>query len=112
MRNRGKVPLLIAVALFTGVAMADDKPLDVTITVVESPADLPASVTKTIELPLAAAAHAHEHAPHGLDAANEAHEHGREFGQDIAEEAKAKHGNTEGGSGKGRGRGRGRGGPP
>src|SRR5688572_4249546 len=46
---------LLLVFLFSaGVAMADDRALDVTIKVVESPADLPGAVTKNIQLPPAA----------------------------------------------------------
>jgi hypothetical protein len=82
--------LFIAVALIAGVAMADDKPLDVTITVVESPADLPDAVTKTIELPSTASDRARESAQHGLDTANQARALGRQFGQSIADEAKTK----------------------
>lgn len=88
--------LFLAAALVAGLAVADDKPLDVTITVVESPADLPAAVTKTIELPAAAADQARERSQPGLERANEARSMGREFGQSIAEEAKSK------GQGKGR----------
>jgi hypothetical protein len=73
-----------------GAAVADDKPLDVTITVVESPGDLPAAVTKTIELPPAASDRARERSQHGLERANEARALGREFGQSIAEQAKSK----------------------
>lgn len=75
---------------FVGGAMADDKPLDVTITVVESPGDLPAAVTKTIELPPSASDRARERAQHGLETANEARTLGREFGQSIAQQAKSK----------------------
>ena len=93
-----RMPKLFLAAVFlAAVAMADDEPLDVTITVVDSPADLPAAVTKTIELPAAAADHAQERAQHGLDTANQARALGREFGQSIAEEAKTK--------GKGNGKG-------
>jgi hypothetical protein len=52
--------LILAVLLSSGVAMADDKALDVTIKVVESPADLPSAVTRTIKLPPAAAQKARE----------------------------------------------------
>ena len=82
--------LLLAALSLVGGAMADDKPLDVTITVVESPDDLPAAVTKTIELPPVASDRAHERAQHGLETANEARTLGRESGQSIAEEAKSK----------------------
>jgi len=52
---------LLFVLLFpAGVAMADDKALDVTIRVLESPVDLPSAVTKTIQLPPAAAQKARE----------------------------------------------------
>jgi hypothetical protein len=86
-----KASLLIAAAfVVAGAAMADDKPLDVTITVVESPADLPDAVTKTIALPPAASDRAHERAQPGLDTANQARTLGREFGQSIAEQAKTK----------------------
>lgn len=86
---------ILATAFFAGLAMADDQPLDVTIRVVESPADLPAAVTKTIELPPTASERARERSQHGLERANEARALGREAGQSIAEEAKSK--------GKGRG---------
>lgn len=82
--------LFLAAAFVTGFAMADDQPLDVTIRVVESPADLPAAVTKTIELPPAAADRAREAAQHGLDTANQARSLGSELGHDIADEAKTK----------------------
>ena len=82
----------IAVLFFAGVAMADDKPLDVTIKVVESPADLPTAVTKTIELPPSASDRARERSQHGLETANQARTLGREFGQSIAEAAKNKGG--------------------
>jgi hypothetical protein len=82
--------LLLAAICLVGGVMADDKPLDVTITVVESPGDLPATVTRTIELPPAASDRARERAQHGLETANEARALGREFGQSIAEEAKSK----------------------
>lgn len=84
---------LVAAALVTGIgiAVADDQPpLDVTITVVESPADLPAAVTTTIPLPPSAAARAHERGQPGLDTADQAHTLGRTFGQNIADEAKTK----------------------
>lgn len=67
-----KFSLLIATTLFTGVAMADDKPLDVTIQVFESPTDLPVAVTKKIQLPPNAAERARERAQRGLDIANDA----------------------------------------
>lgn len=82
------VPLLL---LSGGVAFAD-QPLDVTIRVVNSPADLPAAVTKTIELPAAAADVARDHAAKGLGTANQAREQGRDFGQAVAEEAKNRRG--------------------
>lgn len=82
----------VAMFLFAGIAMADDKPLDVTISVVQSPNDLPAAVTKTIELPAAASDVARERSAKGLDTANQAREFGRDFGQGIAEEAKARRG--------------------
>lgn len=87
-----KTCLFIAAVFVAGIAMADEKPLDVTITVVESPADLPDAVTKTIELPASvpADARARDSAQHGLDTANQARALGREFGQSIADEAKTK----------------------
>lgn len=95
-----KANLFLAAAFVAGFAMADDSALDVTITVVDSPGDLPAAVTKTIELPAAAADHAGnragEHAQPGFDSANQARTLSHEFGQNIADEAKT----------KGRGRGR------
>lgn len=84
--------ITVAMFLFAGIAMADDKPLDVTISVVQSPNDLPAAVTKTIELPAAASDVARERSAKGLDTANQAREHGRAFGQGIAGEAKARRG--------------------
>jgi hypothetical protein len=80
------IVLFMACAL-SGVAVADDT-LDVTISVVGSPNDLPAAVTKTIELPAAASDMARDRAAKGLDTANQARERGREFGQSIAEDAK------------------------
>ena len=82
--------LLLAAICLVGGAMADDKPLDVTITVVESPGDLPAAVTRRIELPPAASDRARDRAQNGLETANEARALGRETGQSIAEEAKSK----------------------
>lgn len=82
----------VATLLFAGVAMADDQPLDVTISVVQSPNDLPAAVTKTIELPVEASDVARERAAKGLDAANQAREFGRTLGQGIADEAKTRRG--------------------
>ncbi len=82
----------VAVFLFVGIALADDQPLDVTISVVQSPNDLPAAVTKTIELPAVASDVARERSGKGLDTANQAREFGRTFGQGIAEEAKARRG--------------------
>jgi len=85
--------LVFLVAVFPpGVAAADDKPLDVTISVVSSPEDLPDAVTKKIELPGSAAGVAVERSEKGLDTANQARQHGREFGQAVAEEAKARRG--------------------
>lgn len=90
MRKSG---LVVAVLLLlpAGAALAD-QPLDVTIRVVSSPADLPAAVTKTIELPAAASDVARDRAAKGLDTANQARELGREFGQAIADEAKSRRG--------------------
>lgn len=87
-----KTCLFIAAAFIVGVAMADDKPLDVTITVVESPADLPDAVTKMIELPSAVPdrARAHNSAEQGFETANQARALGRQSGQSIAAEAKTK----------------------
>lgn len=86
------VSIVVAMFWFMGSAMADDQPLDVTISVVQSPSDLPASVTKTIELPPAASDVARERSEKGLGTANQARESGRAFGQEIAEEAKARRG--------------------
>lgn len=85
---------IIVVAMFScaGVALADDQPLDVTISVVQSPNDLPAAVTKTIELPAAASDVARDRSGKGLGTANQARESGRAFGQGIAEEAKTRRG--------------------
>jgi len=88
--------LLVLGIFFSVAVLADNKPLDVTITVVESPADLPAAVTKTIELPPAATDRARERSLDGLNRANEVRTLHQNLGQSIAEEAKA----------KGRGRGR------
>jgi hypothetical protein len=56
-----KFGLILAALFFSGdQAIADDRTLDVTIKVVESPADLPSAVTKTIKLPPAAAQKARE----------------------------------------------------
>jgi len=82
--------LLLAALCLVGGAMADDKPLDVTITVVESPGDLPTAVTRTIQLPPAASDRARERAQYGLKTADETRALGRESGQSIAEEAKSK----------------------
>lgn len=82
--------ILFAAILFSITAAAADKPLDVTITVVESPADLPAAVTKRIELPTSASDRAHDASLHGLDIANEARALRREAGQSVAEQAKDK----------------------
>lgn len=93
--------LLIAAALLAAAA-ADDVALDVTITVIESPADLPSTVTSKIELPRSAANAARTHSPRGTDPAGEARAHGRETDQSVAEEAK------DNGHGRGRGRGNGK----
>jgi len=82
----------ITALMFVGMAVADDKPLDVTISVVRSPDDLPAAVTKTIELPAAASDVAREHSANGLGNANRARESGQAFGQGIADGAKARKG--------------------
>lgn len=84
--------IAVATLLFAGVAMTDERPLDVTISVVQSPNDLPAAVTRTLELPAAASAAARERSAKGQDAANQARESGRTFGQGIAEKAKARKG--------------------
>ncbi len=89
MRKFGWIAPLL---LLPGAVAFADQPLDVTIQVVNSPADLPAAVTKTIELPAAASDVARDHAAKGLDTANQARERGREFGQAIAEEAKNRRG--------------------
>lgn len=100
--------LFFAGLFFSTMALADDQPLDVTIRVVESPNDLPAAVTKTIQLPPAAAERARERAQPGLDTANEARARGREFGQSIADEAKTKGDKDNPGKDKDKGKGRGR----
>ncbi len=74
----------------TPAAMAAGGALDVTITVVDSPADLPAAVTSKIELPTAASSVAGERSAKGLSTANDARQRGRDFGQDIAEAAKVR----------------------
>lgn len=87
--------LVFLVAVFPpGIAAADDRPLDVTISVVDSPGDLPDAVTKTITLPDAALASdvAQERSAKGLETANQARELGREFGQSVAEDAKTRRG--------------------
>lgn len=63
---------ILASVLFAGIAMAEDKPLDVTIQVIESPNDLPTAVTKKIQLPPSAADRARERALTGIDMANDA----------------------------------------
>jgi len=83
---------VVAMFLLTGVAVADDQLLDVTISVVQSPNDLPAAVTRTIELPAAASDVARERSAKGLDTANQAREMGRTFGQGIAADAKGRKG--------------------
>lgn len=83
--------IIVSMFSFTGVALAD-QPLDVTISVVQSPNDLPAAVTKTIELPAAASDAARDRSGKGLGNANQARESGRAFGQGIAEEAKTRRG--------------------
>jgi hypothetical protein len=84
--------IAVAALLYVGSALAGDQPLDVTISVVQSPNDLPAAVTKTIELPVAASDVGRERSAKGLDTANQAREFGRTFGQGIADEAKARRG--------------------
>lgn len=82
--------LILLIAIFPpGIAAADEKPLDVTISVVTSPDELPAAVTKNLELPAAASDTGRDHAAAGLGTANQAREMGREFGQGIADDAKA-----------------------
>lgn len=95
--------LFLALAFLGGIAMAEDRPFEVTIKVVESPTDLPGAVTKTIQLPAPASARAEERSQEGLNNANEARTRGREFGKSIAEEAKNQ-GNK--GSDKGKKKGR------
>lgn len=68
--------------------MADEKPLDVTIQVVDSPAASPSAVTKTIELPPSASAKVRERSEHGRDAANEARTDARQTLQGVVEETK------------------------
>jgi len=80
----------------TPAAMAAGGALDVTITVVDSSADLPAAVTNKIELPAAASSVARERSENGMKTANDARERGRDFGREIAEEAKMR------GKGKGK----------
>jgi len=80
----------------THAAMAAGGALDVTITVVDSPADLPGAVTNKIVLPDAASSVARERSEKGLNTAKDARERGRDFGRDIAEEAKSR------GKGKGK----------
>lgn len=77
-----------ALVLVAGVAMADEKPLDVTIQVVDSPAASPSAVTRTIELPPSASAKARERSEHGRDAANEARTDARQTLQGVVEETK------------------------
>lgn len=84
--------IVIGMFSFAAAAQAGDEPLDVTISVVQSPNDLPAAVTKTIELPPAASDVARERSGKGLGTANQARESGRAFGQGVAEEAKARRG--------------------
>ena len=82
--------LFLAAAFIAGVAMADDAPLDVTITVVESPGDLPTAVTKTLALPnMTAVEHTDGHAQFGLDTANQARTLRHDIGQSVADQAKA-----------------------
>lgn len=68
--------------------MADEKPLDVTIRVVDSPDASPSAVTRTIELPPAAAAKARERSEHALDAANEVRTDAQQTLQGVVEETK------------------------
>ena len=85
--------LIFGATIFvTGLAMADDKPLDVTIQVLDSPAVLPEAVTRTIELPYSVpeSAKAPERSEHGLETANDARSNARQAGRDIAEKAKDK----------------------
>ncbi len=84
--------IAVAAFLFVGIAMADDQTLDVTIRVIQSPNDLPAAVTRTIELPVAASDRARERSRQGLETANQARESGRAFGQGIADEARTRRG--------------------
>lgn len=84
--------IVISMFSFATTAQAGDEPLDVTISVVQSPNDLPAAVTKTIELPAAASDVARDRSGKGQDTANQARESGRAFGQGVAEEAKARRG--------------------
>jgi hypothetical protein len=60
--------------------------------VIQSPNDLPAAVTKNIQLPVAASDLARERSQQGLGTANQARELGRSFGQSIADEAKGRRG--------------------
>lgn len=114
--------VVFCAALLAPVAAFADAPLDVTIRVLESPHELPDAVTKTIELPSAAAAAAREHAqphldganeartpesrPNALDRAGQARPQGPDFGRSMADDPRNRGnpGNGAGGRPPGRGR--------
>jgi hypothetical protein len=82
---------LLVVFLFSaGAAMADDRALDVTIKVVETPADLPGAVTKNIQLPPAAAQKSREkpaaEAPGSNNSPGESNNRGRGSTDDVVGE--------------------------
>ena len=54
MRRHNYSVVIVASLLSLGTAYAEDRPLDVTIKVLESPGDTPDTVTRTIKLPPAA----------------------------------------------------------
>ena len=83
--------LLASTFLFLPAAYAsEDLELDVTMRVVGPKDSLPDAVTKTIELPASASDTARENAAAGLEKANEARSRGREYGQSVSEQARAK----------------------
>jgi len=101
--NTQSLALLAVVLVFaTGQSQADDEG-ELTMTLITNPdAELPEAVTKTLELPAAAAAAgmdnsskgqgiangARDKRAKGLDKAADAQERGSEFGQDMADSAR------------------------
>jgi hypothetical protein len=74
-----------------------DEVTDDTVTVVDE-GNTPADVANLISLPDAASDSGREHSQLGLGVANQARDLGREFGQQMSEQARDAHANAAGGN--------------